>query len=190
MTSIRTAAQALGLAFSAALLAACAGQTTVPSNLGIGNAPAWVNQGAQALDTDGGRLLHGIASAPALKDRSLQRSTADDRARAKLARTLSSFLHVASQDYAAAAGTTAQQTEQASITRNIQTFTRQNVSGARIIAHWRNPDNGILWSLAELNLNQVKQTVAASDDMNAGFKAYFNTHAANLFDAVTEEGVR
>src|SRR5690606_24671343 len=85
-------------------LAACAGgRTRVESDLAIKGAPDWVNEGVQALDNRGGRLIHGIGSAPKMPDASLQRTTADDRARAEVARVLSSFMNVVSQDYIASA---------------------------------------------------------------------------------------
>lgn len=176
--------QLAALAAATLLLAACASHTAVPSDLGIENAPDWVNQGGQALDNHNGRLIHGIGTARPMNDLSLQMSTADERARAQVARVLSSFLQVASQDYAASAGLADERHNQASVSRSIEDVTHQNVSGARIIAHWRNAKNDSLWSLAELDLQQVKQMVSSSREMNAGFKKYFETHADNLFDAV------
>lgn len=172
---------------AAALLAACSSSTTVPSNLGLSDAPDWVNQGNQALTTRDGSLIHGVGVAPAMNDLSLQMSTADQRARAKVARVLSSFMKVVSTDYAAARGQGSQQRGVSSVSRQIENLTRQNVSGARIIAHWRNPKTGKLWSLAELNLNRVKDMVAHSKTMNAGFKRYFAQHADNVFDGFAME---
>lgn len=164
------------------MLTACSGRTVVKSNLGIAGAPDWVNQGSQALDNKDQRLIHGIGSAPAMNDLSLQTSTADDRARAEVARVLSSLMRVVSQDYAAAAGMGKDQQNETSISRQIESITNQNVSGALIIAHWRDPKNGTMWSLAELDMKNVKQLVAGSQELNAGFKDYFAAHADNLFD--------
>ncbi|HET7674657.1 MAG TPA: hypothetical protein VFL54_03950 [Gammaproteobacteria bacterium] len=164
-------------------LAACSGNA-VKSDLGIADAPAWVNQGSQALNDRDGRLIHGIGSAPEMNDLSLQTSTADERARAEVARVLSSFMQVASQDYAASSGMDKDRQNDASVSREIDNITRQNVSGARIIAHWRNPKTHTIWSLAELDMKSVKDMVASSQAMNAGFKDYFAAHADNLFDGV------
>ncbi|MGH9454496.1 MAG: LPP20 family lipoprotein, partial [Terriglobia bacterium] len=85
----------LGFLLTAALwLAACSNRTVVPSNPGIKGAPDWVNQGSQALNDRDGRLIHGIGLAPAMNDLSLQTSTADERARAEVARVLSSFMYM------------------------------------------------------------------------------------------------
>ncbi|HEV2322053.1 MAG TPA: LPP20 family lipoprotein [Gammaproteobacteria bacterium] len=167
-------------------LTACSSRTTVESNLGIKGAPDWVNKGSQALNDQNGKLIHGIGSAPSMNDQSLQQSTADDRARAEVARVLSSFMHVVSQDYSAAAGAGQDQQTQESVSRQIQNITDQNVSGARIIARWADPKTGSVWSLAELDMKQVKDMVANSKDMNAGFRDYFNSHADNLFDGMTQ----
>src|SRR5215472_3588424 len=87
------------------LITACSSNPQLEGNLGIKDAPDWVNKGTQVLDDKGGHLIHGVGMAPAMNDFSLQQSTADDRARAEVARVLNSFMHVVSQDYTAAAGT-------------------------------------------------------------------------------------
>ncbi|MCG6934911.1 MAG: hypothetical protein LJE73_03325, partial [Proteobacteria bacterium] len=86
------------------LLAACASKTTVESDLGISGAPDWVNEGTQYLNDKDGRLFHGVGQAPAMGDESLQISTADNRARAEVARILTSYLDVVSNDYTSASG--------------------------------------------------------------------------------------
>ena len=171
---------------AAGALTACSSRTVVESNLGIKGAPDWVNKGSQALNDQGGRLIHGIGSAPSLNDQALQRSVADDRARAEVARVLSSFMKVATQDYSAASGSGQDQQNDQSVSRQIQNITDQNVSGARIIAQWADPKTGTVWSLAELDMKQVKDMVANSKDMNAGFRDYFTAHADNLFDGMAK----
>ena len=170
------------LVLAGSLIAGCSNRTTVESNLGIKGAPDWVNKGSQALNDQSGRLIHGIGSAPNMNDQSLQNSTADGRARAEVANVLSSFMHVVSQDYSAAAGSGQDQQNDQSVSRQIQNITDQNVSGARIIARWVDPKSGMVWSLAELDMKQVKDMVGGSQDMNAGFRDYFNAHADNVFD--------
>lgn len=171
---------------AAGMLSACSSRTVVESNLGIKGAPDWVNKGSQALNDQDGRLIHGIGSAPNMNDQSLQTSTADDRARAEVARVLSSFMKVATQDYSASAGSGQNMQNDQSVSRQIQNITDQNVSGARIIAHWNDPNTGTIWSLAELDMKQVKDMVANAKDMNAGFRDYFNAHADNLFDSMAK----
>jgi len=62
-----------------------------------------VNEGTNILNNKDERLFHGVGSASPTGDMSLQRSVADDRARAEVARVLSSYMEVVSSDYMAAA---------------------------------------------------------------------------------------
>lgn len=174
--------------FMATTLVACSSRTTVESNLGIKGAPDWVNKGSQALNDQNGRLIHGIGSAPNMNDQSLQSSTADDRARTEVARVLNSFMHVVTQDYSASAGSGTDQQNSQSVSRQIQNLTDQNVSGARIIGRWVDPKTGTQWSLAEFDMKQMKDMVNGAQDMNAGFRDYFNAHADNLFDSMAKGG--
>lgn len=176
-----------GVIMAAALvLAACASKPT--SNLGIKGAPDWVNQGTQALKDDGSRYIYGIGSAPTMNDLSLQTSTADERARSEVARVLSSYMHVVSQDYGAAAGISQEQMNEQSVSRQIESIINQNVSGSQVTAHWLDPKTGSLWSLVKLDMNNVKTMVASSDAMNVGFKNFFAAHADNVFDGMAKGG--
>jgi hypothetical protein len=82
-------------------LMACAGGTNIESDLGISGAPNWVNQGTQAVSDDDGRLIQGLGMAPPMGDFSLQKGTADSRARAEIARVLSSYIETTLNDYTA-----------------------------------------------------------------------------------------
>lgn len=186
MTTIKPMRTAFFVLASVVLLAACASKPE--SNMGIKGAPDWVNQGSQALKDDSNRYIYGIGSAPTMNDLSLQTSTADGRARAEVARVLSTFMHVVSQDYGASAGMGQDNQNEQSVSRQIESITNQNVSGAQIAAHWRDPRTGTVWTLVKLDMNSVKAMVASSDAMNAGFKSYYAGHADNVFDSMTKGG--
>lgn len=175
-------------ALAAVMLAACSGgRTKVESDLGIDGAPDWVNEGAQALDNRGGRLIHGIGSAPRMRDVSLQRTTADDRARAEVARVLSSFMNVVSNDYVATAGFDEAAVDEQAISRQIEGITRTNMSGTEIIARWQDREEGSTYSLAELDLNRVKEIVRNSDLMNEDFVRHLEIRGETLFDRFMNE---
>ncbi len=176
---------AVGLAVL--LLAGCSGKTLVESDLGVKGAPDWVNEGTQILNDKGGRLFHGVGQAPQMGDQSLQISTADNRARAEVARILSSFIEVVNRDYASAAGSGQEIVSQQSISRQIESLTKTNLSGAEIIGHWRDKKTGNIYAIAELDLEQVKQIVAANQDMNQGFGTFLETRGTNVFDRQVEE---
>ena len=169
-------------------LAACSSRTMVESDLSISGAPDWVNEGTQALDDDGGRLFHGVGQAPVLGDESLQISTADNRARAELAEILTSYMDVVSTDYTAAAGSDGGAVAEQAVSRQIHTLTQVNLSGSRILGHWKNEDNGDIYAVAELDLDQVQASMDAVAGMNEDLKSYIRDQGQNIFDRFKEEG--
>lgn len=166
----------------ALLLSACSSKTIVESDLGISGAPDWVNEGTQILNDRGGRLFHGVGQAPAMGDESLQISTSDNRARAEVARVLSSYMDVVSNDYTSTANAQGDRINEQSVTQQIQNITKLNLSGARIIAHWKDKKSRTIYSLAELDLKQTKQTLAAASNMNADLRRYIESHGDTVFD--------
>jgi hypothetical protein len=168
-------------------LAACGGKTVVESDLGVKGAPDWVNEGSQALNEKDGRLFHGVGQAPAMDDASLQISAADNRARAEVARILSSYVDLAASDYASAAVSGGEKVSQLSVSQQLRSATQMNLSGARIIAHWKDKKSGTMYALAELDMKQVKDTLATAKDMNADVRRYMNDNAENLFDRLSQE---
>lgn len=170
-----------------AVLVGCSGKTTVKSDLGISGAPDWVNEGTNILKDKDGRLFHGVGSVGPMGDASLQVATADDRARAEVARVLSSYLDVVSNDYAASTGVTGE--AQQAVSRQVKNLTKVNLAGAKIIGRWRDKKTDIVYSLAELDMKHVKATIAGVNDMNEDVKRYISTHADNIFDkAAAREG--
>jgi hypothetical protein len=177
------AATALALA-----LAACGGgKTVVESDLGIKGAPDWVNKGTQAVNDKDGRLFHGVGSSPSLGDEALQRSTADDRARAEVARMLSTYIDAVSNDYAASSGTGSYATADQSVSRQIKAVTKQNLAGSKIIGRWKDSRTNMVYSIAELDFKSVKTTLEGANGMNEDLRRYIGRNGDNIFDKVSGE---
>ena len=171
------------LLISLAILAsACAGKTMVESDLDIAGAPDWVNKGTQFLNDKDGRLFHGVGEAPPIASRSLQKSTADNRARTEVARIFSTFMDAVSNDYTAASSSGGSGMSEQALSQQIKSVTKVNLSGARIIARWKDKKTKIIYSLAELDLNKVKSTVSTTKNMNSDLKRYISANGANIFD--------
>jgi hypothetical protein len=168
-------------------IAACSSTTKVESDLGIKGAPNWVNEGTNVLNNKDGRLFHGVGSASPTGDLSLQKSVADDRARAEVARVLSSYMDVVSNDYMASAKSGDNGVSEESVSRQIKNLSKVNLTGARIIGSWRDPKTNIIYSVAELDMKQVKDTLNGVQDMNTDLKRYIETQADNIFDRVAKE---
>jgi hypothetical protein len=170
------------------VLAACGGgKTIVESDLGIKGAPDWVNKGTAVLNDKDGRLFHGVGSSPALGDEALQRSTADDRARAEVGRMLSTYLDVVGNDYVAATGTGSNASADQAVTRQIKAVTKVNLAGSKIIGRWKDSKTNMIYSIAELDLKQVKSTLENANSMNEDLRRYVGRNAENIFDKVSKE---
>lgn len=170
-----------------AALAACAGPTQLESEMGIKGTPDWVNKGTAYVNNQDGRLFHGVGSAGPMGDASLQRATADDRARAEVARIFSSYLDVVSNDYQAAAKSGSTNVTEEAVSRQIKNLTKVNLAGAKIIAHWKDNKTNTLWAIAELDIKAVKDNVAAGRDMNEDVRRHVQNQADNIFDRVSKE---
>jgi hypothetical protein len=181
-------AKLISMALIAVAIAACSSTTKVESDMGLKGAPNWVNEGTNILNEKDGRLFHGVGSASPTGDMALQKSVADDRARAEVARVLSSYMDVVSNDYMASAkaGGAANVSEEA-VSRQIKALTKVNLTGAKIIGNWRDPKTNIIYSVAELDMKQVKSTLAGTQEMNEDLKRYVETSADNIFDRVAKE---
>ncbi len=187
MSNFTAATRLLFLALLLPIFAACSGNTKVESDLGISGAPNWVNEGTNILNNKDGRLFHGVGSASQMGDMALQKSIADDRARAEVARVLSSYLDVVSSDYMAAAKSGESSVSEESVSRQVKNLSKVNLAGARIIGSWRDPKTNVIYSIAELDMNHVKSTLAGVEDMNADLKRYIETSGDNIFDRVAKE---
>lgn len=170
---------------AALLLAACGGATHIESDLGIEDAPDWVNEGTQAVSDKGGRLIQGVGSAPDLGDPSLQRATADNRARAEIARVVSSYIEVALDDYQGSSrlgGVDDEVAADGSVQQQINSVSQVVLNGAKIVGRWKDERTGSIYSFAELDLKRVKDVVKANRAMSEGLKDYLSRQGDAVFD--------
>ena len=180
-------AKLLSMALIALAISACSSTTKVESDLGLKGAPDWVNEGTNILNDKDGRLFHGVGSSSPTGDMSLQKSVADDRARAEVARVLSSYMDVVTSDYMSAAKSGAANVTEEAVSRQIKALTKVNLTGAKIIGSWRDPKTNIIYSIAELDMNHVKSTLAGTQGMNEDLKRYIENSADNIFDRIAKE---
>jgi len=168
--------------FLALVLGACSSKTTIESDMGLSDAPDWVNEGTQAVKDDDGRLIHGVGMAPAMGDVSLQKATADNRARAEIARVLSTYVDAVINDYTASTGSDAD----LNVEREIRSTTQLALSGARILGHWKHEDTGDVYAFAELDMDAVDRSLATAISLSDAFKGHYNQNADANFDRFME----
>ena len=159
-------------------LAACSSRETLESDMGMSDAPDWVNEGTQAVDDDDGRYIQGVAYAPPLNDQSLQTSAADSRARAEVARVVSSFVDSTLNDYSSSAGDTAV----SSIEQTVISSTRTALNGVRIKARWKDSNTGNIYSFAEMDMEALDDSIKTAIKLSDNFKAYYANQANANFE--------
>ncbi|ROS01141.1 hypothetical protein EDC56_1569 [Sinobacterium caligoides] len=167
----------------AMFLVACSSETKIDSDLYIKGAPDWVNEGTQAISSDDGRLIHGVGMSAQVGDESLQKSVADNRARAEVARILSTSVDAQSGDYTSASGGVANSL----VNREINTQTQLALKGVKIIGRWRNRDTGDIYSAAEMDLDQLEDAIKRAANLSEGVKAQFIKDANLQFDRFVKE---
>lgn len=177
MTTLKKAAAII----IAAVISGCSSSPKVDSRPVIAGAPGWVNSGTILLHAKDNRLFHGIGQASAMDTISLQKSAADDKAKAEVARILSAYLEQISRNFIAQVKPGEASITQELLMRQISNITEHNRSRTKIRGSWRDPRTGIVYSIAELNLRQVKNSLAASD-INEEFRRYIEIHADSIFD--------
>ena len=157
--------------------------TDIESDMGLKDAPAWVNNGTSAVSNKDGQLIHGVGSAPSMGDLSLQKATADNRARAEVARIMSTFIDSTLADYSASNG----EGFDMSVEKTVKSSTKAALSGAVIIGSWRDTNSGVVYSFAELNLNTLEASIGNADKINESFKKYTEKNLEANFKRFTKE---
>ena len=152
---------------------------------GTKNEPAWVTKCAGAFPDAGKDAFYGCGSASGISNPSLQTQTADERARADLAKTLDTYVANFFKDFMSSASVTDKtnkdkkggltQTEEqqfvSSITKEITEIT---LNGVQIQDRFRSPTDQTLYALAKVSFDNVSKSMekqmkqrAAEVKMNA-----------------------
>ena len=150
------------------LSTACSSVPTIPDApkaLAEYEAPDWVLKGGGAFTDAGGKAFYGVGSATGIKNYSLQRTVADDRARGDLAKVFQVYMTSLTKDYQA--HTTAGNFENSSEEQNAEVALKVVVSqvmrGVVIIDHFEIPERREFLSLARLDYNAFEKNVEANE---------------------------
>ena len=125
--------------------------------------PEWVMKGSGAFDVEKGKVFYGVGVASGIKNKALLRQTADNRARAEIAKTLETYVASLTKDYMASttAGDMSKSSEEQHVETALKTFTQTTLRGTAIVDRWVDPADGSMYALCELDL--VSYTEALDD---------------------------
>ena len=151
------------------LLGACGTIPTIPEPpkaLIDYKPPAWVLSGGGAFTDKQGKAFYGVGSATGIKNFSLQRQVADDRARADLAKVFEVYTETLTKDYQAhtTAGSFATSTEEQNSEAAVKVVVSQTLRGVTIIDHFEVIERQELLSLARLDYDAFKRNVVQAEE--------------------------
>ncbi|MBI5746317.1 MAG: LPP20 family lipoprotein [Nitrospirae bacterium] len=153
------------------------------------NPPQWALKGSGAFGGDKKRVLYGVGIGSGIKDLSLLRQAADNRARNELAKILEVYTSSLMRDYAASttAGDTDVRSDEQHIESAVKTITSATISGIEIVDHWEHPENGDLFSLARLDIETFKQNLEHVKELNKEVRDFIRENAERLQEKLEKE---
>jgi hypothetical protein len=167
------------------LLAACGGGGQVrpapPPAAPAG--PDWIDKGSGAFSSDAGKVLRGVGIASGIRNVALLRTTADDRARAELAKVLDTYVSVLNKDYQSSttAGDMKSSSEEQHVSQAMKSFSQARLQGARIAERYLGAD-GTQYALAQLDLQQMKDGLSKMRELNERVRDAVRANADKAFD--------
>lgn len=170
-------------------LAGCAGTKKGPTPIQELKAPAWVIRGSGAFAGEKEKIFYGVGSASGIRNFSLLRTTADNRARNEMAKVFEAYTASLMKDYEASttAGDFSKTSEEQNVEQAIKTVAATTLNGVEIIDHWQNPENMELYSLAKLDLESFKDNLDKMKELNAKVRDYVRGNAERLHEQLEKE---
>jgi phage host-nuclease inhibitor protein Gam len=149
--------------------------------------PEWIMKGSGAFKKDQ-KMIYGVGIAENISSEALRRTTADNRAIAEISRQLSTISTSLMRDYMASTGVTAEGKENGEqyVENTVKTFTSNVVSGVKITDRFQDK-NGTLYSLASLNIDELKSMANEVKGLSASVREYIKANAEKAFDKMAEE---
>lgn len=171
----------LGVSFLCVL--GCAGQKPAAPTR-----PAWVDKGSGAFDVDKAKIFYGVGVASGIKNVALLRSTADNRARAEVAKILETYVAVLAKDYMASttAGDMSASSEEQHVEQALKTFSKTTLHGARIIDRFKDPADGSMYALCEMDLFAFKDALDKHKELDAKVRDYVRKNAEKMHGQLEE----
>ncbi len=154
--------------------------------------PEWVKQGSGGYKAKKGKAFYGVGSVTGIKNPSLERATADNRARAEIAKVFNTYTAALMKDYqtSTVAKDPKLSLEEQNVEQTIKTFTKAELSGVEIVDHWRIPETGEFFSLAKMDLDRFKDHLNQAKELKEEIRKRVIEHADKAFDDLEKEEAR
>ncbi len=157
---------------------------------GCGGPPTWVEEGSGALHKKDDKAFYGVGAVAGIKhDEPLAWDTAENRARAELAKNFETYTAYLMRDYAAAttAGDFTATSEEQTVERAIKTFASVTLRGARPVDRYKDKESHTYYVLTKLSLADAKEALAQAQELDSRMRDYVRDNADRLFDRLDQE---
>lgn len=148
--------------------------------------PDWIMKGGGAFKTDK-KVLYGTGIADNIQSEALRRETADNRAIAEVSKQVTVMSTSMMRDYQASTSATAQEKSSGEqyVENTVKTFASNTVSGIKIVDRW--DDGKKTYSLATLNIDDLKALADKVNELSQAAKDYIKANAEKAFDKLEAE---
>ena len=163
----------------ALILAACSGT------------PKWVTKGGGYMSEKDSKAFYGVGAVTGIRNEPLAKETADNRARADLAKYVDTYTAYLMRDYAASttAGDFTKSSEEQNVERAVKTFVSAHLSGVQVVDRWEKDEKSgkVTYALAKMDLASFKESVSQMKDLNEAARDFVRKNAERAFDRLQQE---
>src|SRR6266511_3846543 len=153
--------------------------------------PKWVDKGGGYMTEKDGKAFYGVGAVTGIRNEPLAKETADNRARADLAKYMDTYTAYLMRDYAASttAGDFTKSSEEQNVERALKTFVSANLSGVAVVDRWETDDKSgkTVYSLAKMDLETFKDQVGRMKELNEKARDFVRQNAEKAFERLREE---
>lgn len=154
-----------------------------------GGPPTWVKKGSGAYNDKSDKSFYGVGSVVGVRNEPLAWDTAENRARAEIAKTFETYTAYLMRDYAASttAGDFSRNSEEQNVERAIKTFSAVTLNGVRPIDRYKDDKTGTYYVLTKLSLEDMKSNLDQAKELNSQVRDYVRKNADRLFERLEKE---
>ncbi len=167
---------------AAGLLASCAAPTAVSTPV-----TPWYELASGAFRTDAGRQFFGIGVAEPMKNSSLQRVNADNRARHEMGMLVDQYSKALAVTATRTGGYALRSLPQDRIQAALPSLVRQVMRRAIVTDHWVDPQSGQMKALCTLDLIHYQEVLAKHSALDPKLRTAMQGHTEMLHDQLSRD---
>jgi hypothetical protein len=154
-----------------------------------GGPPTWVKKGSGTYNEKSDKSFYGVGSVVGVRNEPLAWDTAENRARAEIAKTFETYTAYLMRDYAASttAGDFTRNSEEQNVERAIKTFSAVTLNGVKPIDRYKDDKTGTYYVLTKLSLEDMKNKLDQAKELNSQVRDYVRKNADRLFERLEKE---